>query len=68
MIDLGESTNLTATEGASDLAKFANITQMAADKYSNLGSVIVELGNNFATTESDIVSMAMNIASRNNFV
>jgi len=63
MIDLGESTNLTATEGASDLAKFANITQMAADKYSNLGSVIVELGNNFATTESDIVSMAMNIAS-----
>jgi len=63
MINLGESTNLTATDGASSLAKFANITQMAADKYSNLGSVIVELGNNFATTESDIVDMATNLAS-----
>lgn len=63
MIDLGESTNLTATEGASDLAKFANITQMATDKYSNLGSVIVDLGNNFATTEADIVDMATNLAA-----
>ncbi len=63
MIDLGESTNLTATEGASDLAKFANITGMAADEYSNLGSVIVALGNNFATTEADIVDMATNLAA-----
>ena len=51
MIDLGESTNMTATDSASSLAKFANITNMAADNYSNLGSVIVDLGNNFATTE-----------------
>lgn len=63
MIDLGESTNLTATESASNLAKFANITQMSADNYSNLGSVIVDLGNNFATTEADIVSMATRLAS-----
>ena len=63
MIDLGESTNLASTEAASDLAKFANITGMSADNYSNLGSVIVDLGNNFATTESDIVSMATRLAS-----
>lgn len=63
MIDLGESTNLSATQAASDLAKFANITKMEADKYSNLGSVIVDLGNNFATTESDIVEMATRLAS-----
>ena len=63
MIDLGESTNLTATEGASDLAKFANITDMAAENYGRLGSTIVDLGNNFATTEADIVAMATNLAS-----
>lgn len=63
MIDMGESTNLSAGEAASDLAKFANIVKMSADNYDRLGSVIVDLGNNFATTESDIVSMGMNIAS-----
>ncbi len=63
MIDLGESTNLSSTEAASSLAKFANVTGMTADKYSNLGSVIVALGNNFATTESDIVAMSTRLAA-----
>ena len=63
MIDLRESTNLASTEAASSLAKFANITNMSADNYGRLGSVVVGLGNNFATTESDIVSMATRIAS-----
>lgn len=63
MIDLGESTNMTSEEAAASLAKFANITGMAADDYGKLGSVIVDLGNNFATTEADIVSMATNMAS-----
>lgn len=63
MIDLGESTNLTSTEAASSLAKFANITRMASDQYDQLGSVIVALGNNFATTEADIVSMATRMAA-----
>lgn len=63
MIDLGESTNLSATQAASSLAKFANVTKMSASNYSNLGSVIVALGNNFATTEADIVNMATRLAS-----
>lgn len=63
MIDLGNSTNLSADEAASALAKFANITNMSAENYSRLGSVIVDLGNNFATTEADIVSMATNLAA-----
>lgn len=63
MIDLGESTNLAAEEGASALAKFANITRMDPGDYSRLGSTIVDLGNNFATTEADIVSMATRMAS-----
>lgn len=62
MIDLGESTNLTADEAASQLAKFANIMQMSQKDFDKLGSTIVDLGNNFATTESDIVEMAMRLA------
>lgn len=63
MIDLGNSTNLSADEAASALAKFANITGMSAENYDRLGSVIVALGNNFATTESDIVAMSTRLAS-----
>ncbi|MBR3767525.1 MAG: phage tail tape measure protein [Clostridia bacterium] len=63
MINLGESTNLTADDAASSFAKFANITGTASENYSRLGSVVVDLGNNFATTEADIVSMSTRLAS-----
>lgn len=62
MIMLGDTTNLTADEAASALAKFANITGTTADNYGRLGAVIVDLGNNFATTEADIVAMATRLA------
>lgn len=70
MIDMGESTNLSSDVAAESIAKFANITGLAADqtmaaeeKYSRLGSTVVALGNNYATTEADIVAMAQNLAS-----
>lgn len=63
MIDLGNSTNLSAEEAASSLAKFANVTKMSAKNYDRLGATIVDLGNNFATTEADIVAMATRLAS-----
>lgn len=62
IIDLGNATNLVGEEGASQLAKFANITQMSQKNFDRLGSTIVALGNNMATTEADIVSMAMRLA------
>lgn len=62
MIDLGEATNLTSTEGAEQLAQFANITQMSQDNFDRLGSSIVALGNNSATTEKNIVNMGMRLA------
>ena len=62
MIDLGNSTNLTSDEAASQLAKFANIMGMSQKDFDRLGSSIVDLGNHFATTEADIVEMAMRLA------
>jgi len=60
---LSSSTNLTVESASESLAKFANITGLSAKEYDKLGAAIVELGNNFATTESDILNMAMRIAS-----
>src|SRR5690606_7981651 len=63
MIDLGETTNLSAQEAATGLARFANVMGTAQSDVSRLGSTIVGLGNNFATTEREILDMAQRLAS-----
>ncbi|WP_298030290.1 phage tail tape measure protein [uncultured Dysosmobacter sp.] len=63
MLDLGESTNLSADEAATALARFSNIAGTSAADYDRLGSVIVGLGNHFATTEAEITEMATRLAS-----
>ena len=63
MIDMGESTNLSAEDAATAIAKIANITGLTSNEYQRFGSSVVALGNNFATTESDIVSMANRLAA-----
>ncbi|NQO74796.1 phage tail tape measure protein [Streptococcus suis] len=63
MIDMGESTNMSAEEAAVALAKFKNITGMPTEDFKKLGNVIVQLGNNMATTEQDIVDMGLRLAS-----
>lgn len=74
MINLGVSTNMTAEDAATSLARFANIVSMkgfAEDGTSNwerLGSTIVALGNNFATTEAEIVEMSYKLASTGDIV
>ena len=68
MIDLGESTNLTADEAATSMARFANIVQMPQSEFRRLGSTIVDLGNNFATTEKEIVEMSLRLAGTGHLV
>ncbi len=62
MIKLKDTTNLSAEEASTSLAKFANITNMSLKDVDKLGAAIVDLGNNYATSEADIVSMASRLA------
>lgn len=62
MINLGNSTNMSADEAASSMARFANIMGMDQNLFSNMGSSLVALGNNYATTESEIMAMSMRLA------
>ena len=63
MVELGDTTNISAEEAATSLARFLNITGESTDNISKLGSAIVDLGNNFATDEASIVAMSTRLAS-----
>lgn len=63
MIDLGQTTNLTAGDAATALARIGNIMGTSAEDVSRMGATIVELGNNSATTEREILEMATRLAA-----
>lgn len=63
MVELGDTTNLSAEDAATALARFMNITGENSTDVDKLGSAIVDLGNNFATSESEIVEMSTRLAS-----
>lgn len=62
-IGLQESTNILGEEGAEELARFLNVTEKTTDNIKRIGGVIVGLGNNNATTEREILSMATRIGA-----
>lgn len=62
MAGLGVATNLTAEEAATSMARIANVTGLAQDKFDEMGSALVALGNNLATTEGEILTFAQRIA------
>ncbi|WP_062077672.1 phage tail tape measure protein [Demequina globuliformis] len=63
MIDLGETTNLTADEAATALARISNIMGTSATDVDRMGATIVDLGNNAATTEAEIVALGTRLAA-----
>lgn len=68
MIDLGNTTNLTAEDAATGLAKLSNIMGTSSSDVDRLGSALVALGNDGASTEADILAMALRIAGAGNTI
>lgn len=66
VIELADSTNLAAEEGASYVATILNLMNhglpITANEVNQLGSALVYLGNNYDTTEADIAAMAARLA------
>jgi len=66
VIQLADSTNLAAEEGASYVATILNLMNhglpITSEQVNQLGSALVYLGNNYNTTESDIAAMAARLA------
>ena len=61
--ELGVTTNLSSQEAATSFARILNIYQASASEVGRLGSSVVQLGNNFATTEREITDFATTIAA-----
>jgi len=59
--DISVTTNLTAEEAATAFARIANVMNEPIENVDRMGSAIVDLGNNFATSEQEIVTMSMRI-------
>lgn len=62
MADLGEATDLTSDQAATSIAQLMNVMQTAPEDVDNLGAALVDLGNKGASTETQIIQMAQNIA------
>lgn len=56
------TTDLTADAAALSFAQIANVVQLPQQQIDRLGAVVVGLGNNFATVESQIVEFTQRIA------
>jgi TP901 family phage tail tape measure protein len=63
---LSVATNMTGTQAATSLARFLNVTGETTDTVGKFGSVLVQLGNNVAATESEIILLAQNFGATGN--
>lgn len=59
---IGATSDLGTEDAAKELARFQNILNLTQDGLERFASSVIELGNNSATTESEIVSFSKRIA------
>lgn len=59
---MGTATDMASETAAESLARFSNVVGTSLDDVEKLGSTVVELGNNYATTESEIMAMSQRLA------
>jgi TP901 family phage tail tape measure protein len=59
---LGVATTMTIDDAAMSMARFAAIMRTSEEDYERLASTLVHLGNNFAATEQEIMTMGLRIA------
>ena len=60
--ELGVTTTLTTEGAALGFARLATILQVPQENFDRMGSAIVDLGNNFAATEDEILTFALRVA------
>lgn len=65
---LGAATDLNADQAIFQLSQFANIMGTSEEEVNNLGSALVGLGNNTASTEAAILDFSQRIAGVGNVV
>ena len=59
---LGLASDLSGEQAATSLARILTVTGTAISEVDQLGSTIVQLGNNFAATESEIAAVATRVS------
>jgi TP901 family phage tail tape measure protein len=59
---LGATTDLEGEQAAIAIARILNLTNESIDSVDKLGSTLVDLGNNFAASESEILEVAKDVA------
>ena len=64
MAKLQSATNVAGEEGANAIARILNVTGTATSEVEKFGSALVQLGNNSAATESEILSVATRVAQQ----
>jgi TP901 family phage tail tape measure protein len=62
MLQLGETTNLTADQAATAIAQFMNVMGTSGDKVDEIGAALVDLGNKGASTEAEILALAQRLS------